>query len=271
MMSSSRRLVVASGSKGNNMKSFLDWALLLRRHVAKTFRNPAWLIIGLSQPILYLLLYMPLLKNVAGAGAAITSAEVTRLFVPGMLIIMSMGSLFAGFGFIPEMRQGLIARWLVTPANRVSILLSMVTNNLITLFLQSVVLIIIAYFFGLRVSALGLILSLVLVLLIGASMASLSYAISLTTKNEMGLAQITNTFYLPVLLLSGIMLPISIAPHWIKVAAKFNPFYYAVEASRSLFAGHFSDSIIYGGFGIMISIAALCVWSAVSALRKQSA
>jgi ABC-2 type transport system permease protein len=253
------------------MKFLTDGALLSKRHVTKTFRSPAWLIIGISQPVLYLLLYMPLLKNVAGSGATITSAEVARLFVPGMLVIMSLGSLFAGFGFIPEMRQGLIARWLVTPANRIAILLSMVFNNLVTLFVQSLVLLVIAYFFGLRISVAGGLLTLVLILLIGCSMASLSYTISLTTKNEMGLAQITNTFYLPVILLSGVMLPISLAPHWIKVAAKFNPFYYAVEASRSLFAGNFSAPIVWGGFGVMVVLAALCVWSAVRALQKMSA
>src|SRR5438045_3952206 len=114
------------------MKFFIDTALLLRRHLNKTFRAPAWLAIGLSQPVLYLLLYMPLLKNIAGGGPALSQGDVAKLFVPGMLVIMSMGSLFAGFSFIPEMRQGLIARWLVTPASRLAILLSLVLNNLVT-------------------------------------------------------------------------------------------------------------------------------------------
>jgi len=253
------------------IKTYTDWWLLSKRHLVKTFRSPAWLIIGMSQPVLYLLLYMPLLKNIAGGGVPITSNEVARLFIPGMLVIMSMGSLFAGFSFIPEMRQGLIARWLVTPANRVGILLSMVFNNLVTLFLQSVILFGIGYLFGLRISVMAGILTLILILLIGAAMAALSYTISLTTKNEMGLAQITNTFYLPVILLSGVMLPISIAPHWIKVAAKFNPFYYAVEASRSMFGNAFAKPIVFGGYGVMIVIAGLCIWSAVWALRKMSA
>lgn len=253
------------------MQFFLEVWLLLKRHVKKTFRSPAWLAIGLSQPILYLLLYMPLLKNVAGSGASISQGEVARLFIPGMLVIMSMGSLFAGFSFIPEMRQGLIARWLVTPASRIAILFSMVLNNLLTLFLQSITLLVIGFFVGLRISFIGGLLTLLLVLLIGSSMAALSYTISLSTKNEMGLAQITNTFYLPVLLLSGIMLPISVAPHWIKVAAKFNPFYYAVEAARSLFGGSLSASVIWGGYAIMLVLAALSIWSAVRALRKMTA
>jgi len=253
------------------MKFFTDGVLLFVRHIKKTFRSPAWLIIGMSQPVLYLLLYMPLLKNVAGGGQAVSAVDVTRLFVPGMLVIMSMGSLFAGFSFIPEMRQGLIARWIVTPASRVAILLSMVLNNLVTLSLQSIILIVIATFFGLRISVVGGVLTFILILLIGTSMAALSYAISLTTKNEMGLAQITNTFYLPVLLLSGIMLPISLAPHWIKVAAKFNPFYYAVEASRSLFGGNLTAPVVFVGYGITILLASICVWSAVKALQKMSA
>jgi len=80
-----------------------------------------------------------------------------------------------------------------------------------------------------------------------------------------------NTLYLPIMLLSGIMLPISLAPDWLKTAAHFNPFYYAVEAARSMFMGNFGESVIWQGFVIMSIFALFAVWLASRALRRMSA
>jgi len=251
------------------MNFLKDIFLLFRRHLKKAFRQPIWLFIGLSQPVLYLVLYMPLLKNM-GATSLLPTGEIVRIFVPGMLVIMAMGALFAGFSFIDEIRQGLIARWLVTPTGRVGLILSLVFNQIFTLFLQSCILLVIAMFLGLHVAFAGILLTLLLILLIGITMSSFSYAISLSVKDEGVLASITNTSYLPLMLLSGIMLPISLAPSWIKTAALFNPFYYAVEASRSLFAGQYGDLIILKGFGVVLVFTGFALWLAVRALNKMA-
>lgn len=250
------------------MNILKDILLLFMRHLKKSMRSPVWLIMGLMQPVLYLVLYMPLLKNMGNA--AMPTGEVVRIFVPGMLVIMAMGMLFAGFSFIDEIRQGLIARWLVTPTTRVGIIMSLVCSQVLILFLQSSILLIIALFLGLHVPALGILLTVVLILLIGIAMSCFSYAISISVKDEGVLASITQTFFLPLMLLSGIMLPISFAPTWIQKAALFNPFYYAVEASRSLFAGSYDASIVLKGFLIVIPFTLFSIWLAVRALNKMA-
>ncbi|HXP52935.1 MAG TPA: ABC transporter permease [Bacteroidia bacterium] len=252
------------------MRTIKDIYLMFMRHLKKSLRQPIWLIIGLSQPILYLVLYMPLLKN-TGMGAASPTGEVVKMFVPGMLVIMGMGALFAGFSFVDEIRQGIIARWLVTPTGRVGMILSLVFNQILTLFTQSCILLVIALFLGLSVPFIGVVLTMILILLIGITMSSFSYAISLSVKDEGVLASITNTVYLPIMLLSGIMLPISLAPNWMKNMALFNPFYYVVEASRSLFAGDYSNMIVIKGFAIMFAFTLLALWLAVKALNKMTA
>ena len=204
------------------------------------------------------------------ASPLMPTGEIVRIFVPGMLVIMGMGSLFAGFSFIDEIRQGIISRWLVTPTARVGLILSLVFNQVLTLLGQSVILLVIALFLGLNVSFAGVILTLVLILLIGITMSSFSYAISISVKDEGILASITNTSYLPLMLLSGIMLPMSFAPVWMKNMALFNPFYYAVEASRSLFAADWGNMIILKGFAVVIAFAILALWLAVRALNKMA-
>jgi ABC-2 type transport system permease protein len=252
------------------MKFFTDTFLLLKRHLMKNLRMPIWLFIGLMQPILYLLLYMPLLKNLSG-NPGIPTGEVVRIFVPGMLIIMGLGALFAGFGFIGERRLGIIERWLVTPSSRLALLTSFILANIAVLFVHVFILLVIALFFGLKAPFWGIVLTLLLLMFISIASASISYTVALSVKDESGLASAVNTFFLPIMLLSGIMLPIALAPQWLKTAAHFNPFYYAVEASRALFAGNFSDPIVFEGFAVMIALAVLAMWLAVRALRRMAA
>jgi ABC-2 type transport system permease protein len=251
-------------------KFIQDIQLIFMRNLKKRLRMPMWILLGLLQPVLYLLLYMPLLKNLGGT-SALPLGQIAQIFVPGMLVIMGVSCLFAGFGFIPEIREGFITRLLVTPINRFSLLLGLVLEQTFSLLLQVIVLLLISFLLGLKVASLGILFTLVLVLLIGITMTSFSYVISIATKSEDGLASMVNTLYLPIMLLSGIMLPISLAPMWLKTAAHFNPFYYAVEASRSLFMGNFTEAIVWQGFAIMLCFALFAVWLAARSLRKMTA
>lgn len=252
------------------MKLVQDTYLLFLRNLKKNVRQPVWLFLGLLQPVLYLLLYMPLLRNL-GNTASLPLGQIAQVFVPGMLVIMGISSLFAGFGFIPEIREGFITRLLVTPTSRLAILIGLILNQMFTLGLQAILLLLIATLLGLKTSILAVVLVLVMTTLIGVTMAALSYTISITTKSEDALAPIVNTLFLPIMLLSGIMLPISLAPDWLKTAAHLNPFYYAVESARSLFLGNFSNTIVWEGFAIMAIAAIITVSMAVRSLQKMSA
>lgn len=241
--------------------------LLFHRHLKKNFRVPMWVVMGLLQPMLYIIFYMPLLEK-TGGGFSNSSADVVRMFVPGMLVTMGMGGLFSGFGFIDEMRQGIVARWLVSPMSKAGIMVSLVCGHLVTGLLQTIILLVIARFFGLDAPLLGMVLANLLVLLLAITTVSLSHAISIHVKDESVLAAITQTCYLPLMLLSGVMLPISLAPQWMKNIALFNPFYYAVEAARALFAGDYGNGIVVKGFAIMVFAVVTSMWLAVRALKK---
>ena len=64
------------------MTALRDTILIFRRQLRLSLRNPAWLIIGVIQPILYLTLFGPLVKHFVGAPGA---SEITALFQPAPL------------------------------------------------------------------------------------------------------------------------------------------------------------------------------------------
>ena len=222
--------------------------IIFRRQMRLALRNPAWVIIGLGQPVLYLCLFGPLLKPLA---SQLGTTNAYTLFVPGLLIQLGLfGALFAGFGLVSEWREGVIEAERVTPASRTALLLGRVLRDLALLFVQGVLLIGLGFAFGMRGSIPGMFLGLILTLLLGGACSSASNALALTLKSEDALAPILNSIALPVLLLAGILLPISLAtgaPQWLVTLSDFMPVKYSVTALRALFVGNvFSLATLWG-------------------------
>jgi ABC-2 type transport system permease protein len=86
-------------------------------------------------------------------------------------------------------------------------------------------------------------------------MSPVSYTLALVLKSEDSLAPVVNGISLPLLLLSGVMLPMSLAPDWLQTVAKFNPLYHAVAAIRALFNASFGDGEIVLGVVLLIVLA----------------
>jgi ABC-2 type transport system permease protein len=231
-------------------------------------REPAWVFFGLFQPICYMLLFAPLLKNLVGV-PGFPSGGAYNVFTPGLMMMMSIfGTGFAGFTVIGQLREGVIERLRVTPVSRLAMMLGMISVSLLTLFVQTLLLIGLGLILGFRPDVVGLVLLVVLLLISGLMMASSSYAVGLLVRDEGGLAAAVNLVALPLLLLSGIMLPLSFAPDVLRTVAKFNPFAYAVDGSRALVDGHLGDVAVLQGFIIFGVLAVLGVYWVTRSIRK---
>src|SRR3954462_2868696 len=104
-----------------------------RRQIRMNLRNPAWVLIGIMQPVLYLLLFGPLLKRLVGSFGVGTDNAYAFL-VPGLLVQLGMfGAFFAGFGLIGEWRDGLIEAERVTAAHRSALLVGRLTRDVVQL------------------------------------------------------------------------------------------------------------------------------------------
>ncbi|HKV59598.1 MAG TPA: ABC transporter permease [Ktedonobacteraceae bacterium] len=231
-------------------------------------RNPAWVFFGLFQPICYMLLFAPLLKNLVGT-PGFPGGGAYNVFTPGLMIMMAIfGTGFAGFTVIGQLREGVIERLRVTPVSRLAMMVGMIAVSLLNLLVQAILLLGIGLLLGFRPDAGGLLLLLVLLLIGGLMMAACSYAIALILKNEGSLAAAVNLVALPLLLLSGIMLPLSLAPDILQKIAKANPFAYAVDASRALVAGNLGNVAVMQGFIIFGVLAVLSLFWVTSSIRK---
>lgn len=255
------------------MKLLRDTWLIFQRQALLQLRQPVWIFIGIFQPVMYLLLFAPLLKPaLEGPLGLTTNAEVYRVFVPGMLVLIAIfGGLFQGFGLIAELRAGVIERSRVTPISRLALLLGRSLRDAMTLVVQAVIITVLALFFGLRTSLGDVLLAYLMLALIALMTSAVSYGVALKVRSEDALAPLMNTVAQPVFLLSGILLPISVeygAPSWLVNVAKVNPFSWAVDGVRALFAGDIGDPKVWQSLLITAVLAALAVvWAARSFAR----
>jgi ABC-2 type transport system permease protein len=245
------------------MKLLRDTWLVFGRQIQLFLRNPVWLIVGIIQPVLYLLLFAPLLKPALGAK---TNAEAYQTFVPGLLVMLAIfGALFVGFGLIAELRAGVIERSRVTPVSRLALLLGRSLRDVVSLLAQAILITVLAIPFGLSVQIGDVLLAYLLLGLIAMLCSAVSYAVALKVRSEDALAPLLQTVSQPVLLTAGILLPLIFAPTWLKNVAKWNPFSWAVDGVRALFNGHTDDPQVWKALVIVGALTVLSVlWAARS-------
>jgi ABC-2 type transport system permease protein len=248
----------------------IETFLIFQRQMRIALRNPVWVFFGLTQPIIYLILFGPLLKNVTGGGLG--GPNAWRVFVPGLLLQLTIfGAGFAGFGIIQELREGVIERQRVTPARRASLILGRTLANMVTIAVQGTVLVLVALPFGLRASWDGILSSVVLICLLSMGISAASYAMGLILKDEDSFAPFVQGVSLPLLLLSGVLLPMSLAPAWLRHVSQANPLTYVVDASRALFRGDFTNQHVWIGALITVALAALLAYWGTRTFQRQSA
>jgi ABC-2 type transport system permease protein len=250
------------------MKAATDTRLLFNRFSLQMLRNPVWLFVGFSTPILYLVLFTPLLDKLS-TGQGLGSTSVLDVFLPGILALLAFASGSAsGFSTIFELQTGVIERFRVTPASRFAILMGPILSGLVMMLVFDAVVVGVGTAFGFDIHAAGLIVLGVLLALLMVMMAAFSIAMALLTKDISSFAAVINGINLPVLLLAGVLLPISLGPLWMRVLAHFNPLYYLVEASRSLAVGSFGTAAVWQAFAVLVPLCALVLLWATRVFQR---
>jgi ABC-2 type transport system permease protein len=248
--------------------------LVFRRDLTISMRIPAWIFIGIMQPVLYLVLFGPLMERIVANTPGFPPGNGWTILTPALIVQMALFGMFAGFGILADLQNGVLERLRVTPVRRTALLLGKVANYALQLLIQALIMLVLALVaFDLSAPLGGVVLALVIVLLMGITLASCGYAMALILKSQEAFIPLLNTILMPILLLSGILIPITtgLAPKWLYTISQINPFRHVVDADRAAFRGDFSMDALFTGSVILAVMAILAVWWGARTFQRENA
>lgn len=259
------------GSTGTARRSLVrDTGIVLARELRPTLNDPFSVIFSLIQPLFFLALFGPLLSG--NLGEQLPGGEVWQWFVPGILVMISLfGSSMVGSNLLFEMQTGAHERMLVTPLARPALLIGRAAREIVVLAVQAVVVVLAMLPFGFRPDVLGAVLGLVLLAILGVGISSLSYALAVAVRDQDWMFwAVQQTFLFPLLILSGMLLPLEGGPRWMQRLADVNPLSYVVDAERALFSGDLASTTVLWGFIAAALTAALGLTLGIRAMRRSN-
>lgn len=235
-----------------------DVGIVLARELRPLLHDPFSVVFGMVQPIVFLALFGPLLVGSLGgqAGAAFGSGGVWQWFVPAILVMTALfGTSATGSNLLFEFQTGAHERMLVTPLSRSSLLVGRALKEMVPLAGQAVIIVLVMLPFGFRLYPVGALLGLALLALFGVGLGAFSYALAIAVRRQEWMFWVVQqTLIFPLMLLSGMLLPLETGPGWMRVAARFNPLAYLVDAERALFAGQLgSGPVLWGWVAALVT------------------
>ncbi|MFB6842552.1 ABC transporter permease [Streptomyces sp. NPDC056361] len=227
-----------------------DTALVFGRYARQTLRSPFQILFGVLMPLLHLLFFGPLLTGLPLG----REGDSWQILVPGLLLQLGLfGASFAGFSIIMEKGWGVFDRMRATPVSRLALLLGRVLRDAALFVFQAVLLVLVAVPMGLRAPVAGVLIGFGFVALLTASLASLSYTLALKLPSPQEFGPAVNTLAMPAMLLSGLMLPMALAPDWLDALSRLMPFRYLVDAVREAYIGHYTTPTML--YGVLVALA----------------
>ncbi len=235
------------------------WQVSLRG-VRALLRQPGYLGITLTQPIIWLLLFGALFKAVTRI-PGFHGGSYINFLTPGVVVMLAISSAgWTGMGFIEDINGGVMDRLLVSPVWRGALNAGSVVYAMITIAIQTTLIVLVAWALGADYrGGVGGVLILVLVGgVLGAAFASLSNGLAVLTRQRETLIGAVTAVILPLTFLSSALMQQSLAPAWIRAVAKFNPVNWAVEAGRSAAMQKIDWGLVGSRIGLLTALAVLC-------------
>jgi ABC-2 type transport system permease protein len=239
------------------------WQVSLR-YLRVFKRQPAYLGIALTQPIIWLLLFGALFKAVTEI-PGFRGGSYVDFLTPGIVVMLAVSSAgWNGMAFIEDINGGVMDRMLAAPVWRGALNLGSVVYAMLTIAVQTTLIVLLALALGAHYTngVWGVLLLILVAALLGAAFASLSNGVGVLARQRETLIGAVSLVLLPLTFLSSALMQQSLVPDWIRTVAKVNPVNWAAEAGRSAAMEKIDWSLVASRMGMLVALVAVCAWFA---------
>ncbi|MEU9442045.1 ABC transporter permease [Streptomyces sp. NPDC048304] len=243
---------------------------MTQRQLRVFARQPAYAVITLIQPVIWLFLFGSLFKKIVQLGGFGTTSYLDYL-VPGVVVMSALSSnLWAGMATLEEIQRGTLDRFLTTPVSRAALMNGNVVNNGLVTAFQSVVIVLLGLLGGADYpGGTGGVAVLVLAaVLLGTVFGALSNALGMLVGERESIIGINTFLLLPLTFLSSAFMAPSQMPGWMRHIADFNPLNWAMVAGRSAMSAQPDWGVVLGRGGVLLGLATVAVWLSIRTFRS---
>lgn len=242
---------------------------MTHRRLKAFVRQPAYLVITLIQPVIWLFLFGSLFRKVVelpGFGAA----SYLDYLVPGVVVMSAVSAnMWAGMGALEEIERGTLNRFLITPVSRSAIMNANVVEQALSTTIQSLIIVLLGLAGGAHYpgGAVGLFVLAAASVLLGTVFSAMSNAIGMLVRQRETIIGVNTFLLLPLTFLSSVFMAKALMPHWMQNVAAFNPVNWALEAGRAALADSPDWHAVWTRGGALLALAVLMVWLSTRTFR----
>ncbi|GAA2661895.1 ABC transporter permease [Streptomyces aculeolatus] len=246
--------------------------LLAGRRLRALGRMPAFVVIGLVQPVIWLLLFGQLFRAVVDLpGFTHGDGGFLRFLTPGVVMMTALfASAWAGTTYLQDIERGVMDRMLTSPAHRGAMVIATMVGQAVQTLVQSLVVVAVAVAAGARfpggVPGVGV--TLLAAVLLALVFSALSDAVALLTRRQATLIAISQFTTLPLMFLSSAVMDLRLAPGWVGAVAGCNPVEWAVTAAREALGAGTDWGTVLGHLGLLAATALAMGLLSVRAFRS---
>ncbi len=205
------------------------------RQVRAIACQPAYLVIMLIQPVIWLFLFGSLFRTVVELPGFGTASYLDYL-VPGVVIMSALSaSMWSGMTVLEEIDRGIMDRFLVLPLHRSAIINASAAMQALIIAVQSIIIVLLGRVGGAHYAGgiPGLVVLIATAVLVAIVFSAFSNTVGMLARQRETIIGINSFLLLPLTFLSTAFMAESLMPHWMRTVANSNPVNWALEAGRS--------------------------------------
>ena len=216
-----------------------DWWVLTKRNLVTYLRKPDLLVFSTIQPVMFVLLFVFVF---GGAFEQILPANVSYVdfLMPGIFVQTAIfAATQTGVGLADDLQKGLIDRFRSLPMARSAVLAGRTAADTVSVAMQTVLMLIVAYFVGYRLHEGGLeaLLAFALIIAVGYVVTWIAAFAGLALKTIEAVQAALFTIVFPFVFVSSAFVPVATFDSWLQPIARNNPVTIWVNTVRVLTLG----------------------------------
>ena len=199
------------------------------RNLKAFLRNKTALLFNIAMPFFFIYVFGAIFKN------DFIENPVTFMLAGIVIATVFDSALRTSSSTIDDITSGFMKEILVSPISRLNIVIGQFISSATVAMMQGIIILVLGFFIGLKItSPLTVIYIILAMIFVGLIFAGFGLFIATTAKNIQTFQAISMAITMPLTLISGAYIPLSMLPDTLRYVAFFNPMTYAVNIFRTI-------------------------------------